>query len=74
MTECTIEIQAKQTERVFFNLFLRETSICMSCHISYVGVMFWGYTTLLSDFCVLNGWKGLITTLCPGGLLQPLAV
>lgn len=48
MTECTIEIQAKQTERVFLNLFLRETKICMSCHISYVGVMFWGYT----DFTV----------------------
>lgn len=50
MTECTIEIQAKQTERVFLNLFLsvRETHICMSCHISYVGIMFWGYT----DFTV----------------------
>lgn len=25
-------------------LSLRETNICMSCHISYAGVMFWGYT------------------------------
>lgn len=61
MTECTVEIQAKQTEGVFLNLFLslRETNTCMSCHISYVGVMFWGYTdfSLLLDFCVLNGWK-----------------
>lgn len=61
MTECTVEIQAKQTEGVFLNLFLslRETNTCTSCHISYVGVMFWGYTgfSLLLDFCVLNGWK-----------------
>jgi len=32
---------------------------CMSYNISYVGVPFWGHTdfSLLSDFCVLNGWK-----------------
>lgn len=52
MTECTIEIQAKQTESVSLNLFLslRETNICVSCHISYVGVMFWGYTDFTVGF------------------------
>lgn len=59
--DCAIDIHTTQAARAFLNLFLylKETNVCMSYNISYVSVMFWGYTdiSLLSDFCVLNGWK-----------------
>lgn len=61
MTEWTVELQAMQAARACLNLFLnvKETNVCMPYNICYVGVTFWGYTdfSLLSDFCVLNGWK-----------------
>lgn len=69
MTECTTEIQAIQAARAFLNLFLnlKETNVCMSYNVSYIGVMFCRYT----DFtfwllCFERNGRGMITTLHPG--------